>query len=252
MIAVIASATAREALRSRTFLSLLAVYAVAALLARLGGWVSSTDGHVVTTGFVLSLQSLLGVLVAVATGTALVQTEIQSRTLYTVLARPIPRWHFVVGKYLGLAAALAAGQAAMLAIGLAWLWVTGAQIHHWLLLAGLLTAVEVLVMAAVSLCLTTLTGPLLSAVLSLAIYALGHAVAELPGLLHHLQGGWKQVMAASLASVIPNLGMFAYRNDAAHLVPLPVGDLLRSLGYGALWIALLVTVTISLFRRRHL
>ena len=66
LIAIVAGATCREAVRSRAFLGLLAIFAVCALLARIVGWVSATDGHAVTTDLVLSLQSVIGVLVAVS------------------------------------------------------------------------------------------------------------------------------------------------------------------------------------------
>lgn len=251
MIAVIAWATCREALRSKSFILLLVIYAVAVLLSRLVGWVSSTDGHLVTTDLVFSLQSVIGVLVAVATGTALVHTEIHERTLYTVLSRPLPRWQFVVGKFVGLCLALIAGQAAMLAIGLGYLAATGAPVHGWLVLAGAMTALEVLVMAAVSLCWTAVSSPLLAAVLGLATYALGHAVATLPSLMHHLLG-WKQTMAIVLASLIPNLGEFAYRNVAVHREPMLAGEVGEAVAYGALWIVLLVTITVGIFRRKQL
>ena len=251
IITIVAGATFREAVRSRAFIGLLIIFAICALLSRIVGWVSSTDGHVVTTDLVLSLQSLIGVLVAVATGTALVQTEIQSRTLYTILSRPVERWQFVVGKFLGLAAALAAGQAAMAFLGLAWLWVTGAEVYGWLLLACAMTTLEVLVMAAVALCWTALSSPLLAAVLGLATYAAGHAVASLPDLMHHLKGG-QQIVAVTLASLIPNLGEFTYRNQAVYRLPLGLHDVLQHLLYGVAWCGLLVTITVAVIRRKQL
>lgn len=251
MISVIGVATFRESVRSRTFLGLLGIYVIAVLMSRLVGWISSTDGNIVTTDVVFSLQSIIGVLVAVATGTVLVHTEIRQMTLYTVLSRPLPRWHFVTGKFIGLSLSLVAGQIAMLVIGLVYLWITGAEIHRWLFLAGFLTMMEVLVMAAVSLCLTTLTSPLLAAVLSLAVYMLGHAVASLPELINHLKG-WQMIIASIFSSVIPNLGMFAYRNQAVHQLPLGWDSVGLSVVYGATWIALLVMITITIFRRKQL
>ncbi|MBA3684554.1 MAG: ABC transporter permease [Planctomycetes bacterium] len=251
MILVIAGATCREAVRSRAFLGLLVIFVCGILLARLVGAISATDGNIVTTDLVFSLQSLIGVLVAVATGTALVHTEVRQHTLYTVLSRPMARWRFVLGKYLGLAAALALGQIAMLATGLAWLWATGAELHGWLLIGGLLTIVEVLVMAAVSLCWTALSSPLLAAVLGLATWAAGHAVSSLPGLIHHLDG-CKQQAAIVLASLVPDLGRFAYRNDAVHRTPIEAVDLALAFAYGSLWIALLVAITVAVYRRKQL
>ena len=251
MILIVAGATCREAVRSRAFLGLLLIFAVTALLTRVVGWVSATDGNIVALDLVMSLQSVIGVLVAVATGTVLVQSEIQQKTLYTVLSRPLPRWRFVIGKYVGLAAALIAGQLAMAIIGLAWVWITGASLNPWLLLAVGMTCLEVLVMAAVGICLSMLAGPLLSAVLCLAVYALGHAVATLPQLIDHLES-WKRTLAVAAAALIPNLGYFTFRGQAIHGYGMTATDAAVSLGYALLWIALLLVVSIAVFRRKQL
>ncbi|MBA2482177.1 MAG: ABC transporter permease [Planctomycetes bacterium] len=251
MIRTIAGATFREATRSRSFVLLLALYALAVLLSRVGGWISGTDGSTITANLVMSLQSVFGVLVAVATGTALVQSEIQQKTLYTVLSRPLPRWKFVVGKFLGLAAALVCGQAAMLALGIAYLWITGAPVTGWLAVAGALTAMEVLVMAAVSLCWTALSSPLLATVLCLATYALGHAVGSLPGLMYHLKG-FQRPLCVAFASLVPDLSRFSYRDEAVHALPIALGEIVIRLAYGACWIALLVMITVIVVRRKQL
>jgi ABC-type transport system involved in multi-copper enzyme maturation permease subunit len=251
MIGIIAVATFREAVRSRAFAGLLGLYVAGVVLSRVVGWISGTDGDIVTADLVMSLQSVIGVLVAVATGTALVQSEIQQRTLYTILSRPVQRWHYVVGKYCGLAAALACGQAAMLAIGLGYLAATRAPINGWMAAAGALTGVEVLVMAAVSLCLTALTSPLLATALCLAIYALGHAIGELPKLMYHLHG-FQATLCVALASLVPDLSRFAYRDQAVHGLPIDAQDLLLRIAYGALWIALLTTATVAVVRRKQL
>ncbi len=251
MIGVIAWATCREAVRSRTFILLLIIYLLGVLMSRIVGWISATDGNIITTDVVFSLQSIMGVLVAVATGTALVHVEIQQKTLYTILSRPLPRWQFVLGKYLGLCLALVAGQLAMLIIGLIYLMLTGADVHQWLVVAGLLTTLEVLVMAAVSLCWTALSSPLLAAVLGLATYALGHAVHSLPGLVHHLKGT-QQTIAIVLASLVPDLGQFAYRNEAVYRTPLTLEDLALRVIYGVMWCTLLVVITIAVVRRKQL
>jgi hypothetical protein len=85
----------------------------------------------------------------------------------------------------------------------------------------------------------------------LATYAAGHAVASLPELLHHLQAG-QQVIAAGLASLIPNLGEFTYRNQAVYRLPMGLTELGQHLAYGAAWCALLVTITVAVIRRKQL
>ncbi|MEK7415459.1 MAG: ABC transporter permease [Planctomycetota bacterium] len=251
MILVVAGATFREAVRSRAFIGLLIVFAVAALLTRVVGWISATDGHAVALALIMSLQSVIGVLVAVSTGTVLVHSEIQQKTLYTVLSRPLPRWRFVVGKYVGMSGALVLGQLAMAIIGLSWVAITGAELNGWLSLAVAMTMLEVLVMAAVGLCLSMLAGPLLSAVLCLAVFALGHAVATLPELIDHLEG-WHRTLAVVCASLVPNLGMFTFRDQAIYGHAMTIGNIGLSLAYAALWIALMVTISVAVFRRKQL
>lgn len=251
MIGTIAWATGREAVRSRSFLGLLGVYTLAVLGSRLVGWLAGTESDIVTTNVVMSLQGILGVLVAVATGSVLMHTEIQQRTLYTVLSRPLPRSSFVIGKFLGLASALLIGQVAMLVIGVAYLAISGASVTLHLLMAGLMTAIEVIVMAAIALMWTTATSPLLAAVLSLITFALGHAVHELPLLMYHFDSQAQVIVISAFASLIPNLGSLAYRNDAVYGVA-PGADEWLAIVNALLWVLVLVTISIAIFRRRQL
>lgn len=248
--AVIAHNTAREALRARSTMMLAVVFLGGCLLAPIVGWISSTDGVVVTTDLILSLHALIGVLVAVATGTALVHVEIQQRTLYTVLTRPLARWQFVVGKFCGLCAALLIGQAILLIVGLAVLLALGMPTPWTLIVAGLMNALEACMMAGISLMWTTLSSPLLAAVLSLATFALGHAVHNLPELMGHLDGP-QATLAMVLASLVPDLGTFAYRNDAVY-GELPGREEALALVYAALWLPVFLIITIGTVERKQL
>ncbi len=250
LIRIIAGATFRESFRSKSFVMLLVLYLAGTCIAPIVGWISGTDGSIVTADLIFSLLSIVGVLVATATGTALVHTEIKQHTLYTVLSRPIHRWQFVCGKYLGLCAALIAGQLIMLATGLTMMALNGLSLHIGLLWAGLLITLEVCIMAAVSLTWTALSSPLLAAVFSLATYAVGHFVHGLPGLMYHLEG--VQIMlVAGLASLIPDLGYYAYRNEAIYGMPAGSDELI-ALPYALCWITLLLFITTSVIRRKQL
>ena len=250
IISIIAINTGKEALRSRSTQLLLGIFLAGCCAAPIVGWISATDGTIVTTDIIFSLHSIIGVLVAVATGTALMHSEIQQRTLYTVLTRPMARWQFVVGKFTGLCGALLIGQMVMLIIAFAFLFIGGYPTPAPLIIAGALNALEACVMAGVSLMWTTLSSPLLAAVLSLATYAIGHAVHNLPQLIGHLEGA-QATTAIILASLVPDLGSFAYRNEAVYGIP-PGSSEILALVYGGLWIALFLCVTIGIVERKHL
>ena len=251
IILTIAGATCKEAIRTRSFVFLLVIYTIAVCMSRVVGWISGTDGHVIATDLVFSFQNILGVLVAVATGTALVQAEIQQRTLYTVLSRPLARWQFVVGKFLGLCSALIVGQIAMILIVLSYLYIIGAPVTWHLVWAGFFTAELVCIMAAVSLMWTSVSSPLLAAVLSLITYACGNAVHDLPQYINYIPEDWQRTLAVCLASLVPDLGAFNYRNEAVYGVPMSDAEW-RAIPYGLVWIVLLVVITVSTIRRKQL
>ena len=61
----------------------------------------------------LSSISLFGVIIAIFVGIGLVSKEIEKKTLYTILSRPVRRWEFIVGKYFGLLMTLVVNTALM-------------------------------------------------------------------------------------------------------------------------------------------
>src|SRR5437588_5985567 len=134
----IASNTFREAVRDRVLYNLIAFALLLSGAAILVGQISIEIEKLVVINLGLTAVSLFGVVIAIFIGIGLVSKEIDRRTLYTVLSRPVRRWEFIVGKFLGLAGTLVVNTVCM-AIGvfIALLYVS----HHlqkaegWLLVA---------------------------------------------------------------------------------------------------------------------
>src|SRR5258708_969847 len=105
-IAYIASNTFREAVRDRVLYNLIAFALLLSGAAILVGQISIEIEKLVVINLGLTAVSLFGVVIAIFIGIGLVSKEIEKRTLYTVLSRPVRRWHFIVGKFFGLAGTL--------------------------------------------------------------------------------------------------------------------------------------------------
>src|ERR1700690_2848576 len=103
----IASNTFREAVRDRVLYNLIAFALLMSGAAILVGQISIGIERLVVINLGLTAVSLFGVVIAIFIGIGLVSKEIDKRTLYTVLSRPVQRWEFIVGKFLGLAGTLA-------------------------------------------------------------------------------------------------------------------------------------------------
>src|ERR1700675_1526584 len=111
----IASNTFREAVRDRVLYNLLAFALLLSGAAILVGQISIDIEKLVVINLGLTAVSLFGVVIAIFIGIGLVSKEIEKRTLYTVLSRPVRRWEFIVGKFLGLSGTLIVNSVCMAA-----------------------------------------------------------------------------------------------------------------------------------------
>ena len=102
----IASNTFREAVRDRVLYNLIAFALLLSGAAVFIGQISIDIERLVVVNLGLTAVSLFGVVIAIFIGIGLVSKEIEKRTLYTVLSRPVRRWEFIVGKFFGLAGTL--------------------------------------------------------------------------------------------------------------------------------------------------
>src|SRR5438876_4768139 len=102
----IAANTFREAVRDRVLYNLIAFALLLSGAAIFVGQISIEIERLVVINLGLTAVSLFGVVIAIFIGIGLVSKEIDKRTLYTVLSRPVRRWEFIVGKFMGLAGTL--------------------------------------------------------------------------------------------------------------------------------------------------
>src|SRR6201993_2689582 len=102
----VATNTFREAVRDRVLYNLIAFALLLTGAAVLVGQISIDIERLVVINLGLTAVSLFGVVIAIFIGIGLVSKEIDKRTLYTVLSRPVRRWEFIAGKFFGLSGTL--------------------------------------------------------------------------------------------------------------------------------------------------
>src|SRR5207302_7062422 len=105
-ITYIAANTFREAVSDRVLYNLIAFALLLVGAAILVGQISIDIERLVVINLGLTAVSLFGMLIAIFIGIGLVSKEIEKRTLYTMLSRPVRRWEFIIGKFFGLAGTL--------------------------------------------------------------------------------------------------------------------------------------------------
>jgi Cu-processing system permease protein len=247
---VIALNTFRESLRDKILYNLLlfAVFliGVSVLLADL----SIMEHRKIVTDMGLAAINLVGVIIAVFVGIGLVSKEIERRTVYTIMARPITRTQFIIGKYSGLVLTLVVNLGIMLLVYGGVLSVYKAPVHGALLQAIELVFVELMLVTAIAMFFSSFTTATLSAIMTLSFYIIGHLSTDLKGLAAKSQNELMKLLMNSIYYLAPNLEVLNIKGQAAQGVPVTLMYQALASGYGILYAALLLTGACIIFQRR--
>ena len=211
----------------------------------------------------LAATSLFGLFIAVFIGIGLVSKEVERRSIYSLLAKPIRRSQLVVGKYGGLTLTLAVNVAIMTAslyavlAYMAW-GVAAAEQSVWdapaldpaLLVATGLIFIELMLVTAIALFFSTFSTPMLSAGLTFGLYIVGHFTSDLRNFQDVVDSRAAARLARGLYWVLPNLAQFDVKAAVVHGQRVPAGYLAVTIAYAAVYIAMLLAVSAFIFSRR--
>ena len=258
----IALSSFRETVRDKILYTLLFFVLVLVAFSKLLGDWSVFDREVVVTNFSLGVMSLGGLAIAIFIGVGLIQKEIQRKTILTLLSKPVHRWQFLVGKYLGLAIVLAVDVVVMtLALWLV-LWAAGAPFHLRILVAAYETFWEMAVITAVALMFSSFSTPVVSSLLTFGVFLASHLSGGILQYMETMRKAATRIPGSTPASpmvewaariahwLLPDLEIFNVRAQIAHNLPLPDGYLLWSTVHGLGWTAFLLSLSSLWFSRR--
>ncbi len=193
--------------------------------------------------------NFFGVLIAIFVGIGLVSKEIEKKTIYTIVSKPVARFQFLLGKYLGLSLTLVINTAIMACGLLVVLYVQEVPIHIVLFKALGLIVVEFMVITAVALLFSTFSSATFSAIFTLALYVIGHLTPDLKAFGEKI-GGLGKTILEGMYYVLPNLDRFNLKGHVTHQLDVPAGDLLVIGVYGMAYTAFLLTLASVIFQRR--
>jgi len=211
----------------------------------------------------LSATAMFGLFIAVFIGIGLVSKEVERRSIYGLLVKPIHRYQIVIGKYCGLILTLAINIAVMAvalyaALGyVAWRMppavvaaADATPLDPALLKAIGLIFVELMLVTAVALFFSTFSTPLLSAALTFGFYVAGHFSSDLRDLQQVVDSPAAARLARGVYWVLPNLAQFDVKSDVVHGIRVPAGYIALAITYAALYIAILLAISVLVFSRR--
>jgi Cu-processing system permease protein len=253
-VSTIAMNTFREAVRDRVLYNLVFFAVLMAGGSILVGQISIDIERQVVVNLGLTAVSLFGVVIAIFIGIGLVSKEIEKRTLYTVLARPVRRWEFIVGKFFGLVVTLVVNTFLMsLGVFLALLYVAHRLDRGDLtvVIALYFIILQFVIVTALALLFSSFSSPLLSAVLAFALFIVGTFAEDLRGFAA-MSHGVTRVGATVAAYLVPNFAALNIIAPAAHAQPIAGSLLLFNTIYSLLYSGAAIAGAVLIFERRNL
>lgn len=254
-IAIVARNTFREAVRDRVLYNLVFFALLLIASAMVVGQISVDIETVVMVSLGLSAISLIGLLIAVFTGVGLVSKEIDKRTLHAVLAKPLQRWEFLIGKFAGLAVTLAVNLAAMAAGLFLALWVVKHSIARGdavVLVAVYFILLKLMLVVALAMLFSCFTSPLLAILFTGGLYVAGLFVSELRSLQVTSLTEQMQKFLAVLSYILPNFGNYDVMGAAAHGRAVAGKLVLQNTLYTMLYCAIVLSAAAVIFSRKDL
>jgi ABC-type transport system involved in multi-copper enzyme maturation permease subunit len=261
--AAIAVSVFRESVRDKVFYNLVLFSLLMTASSFMIGQLTAGQDVKIIKDLGLAATSMFGLFLSVFIGIGLVAKEVERRSIYSLIAKPITRAQLVLGKYCGLALTLAANMAVMavaLYAVLAYLaWgVPESTRAAWdapaldpaLLKAMLLIFAELMLVIALALFFSTFSSPMLSAALTFGLYVVGHFSSDLRNFQQVVDSPVAGALARGLYWVLPNLAQFDIKSDVVHGVSVPVGYMALTGVYAAVYIAMLLAIASLVFSRR--
>lgn len=251
----IASITVRDALRQKLAVNLL-VFAVALVSASFViSKLTFGEQYRVIVNIGLSSMEIFGTLIAVFLGANLVAGDVQRRTVYPIVAKPVSRAQYVTGRYLGLVVTTTLNLAVMTVffVGVLAVYLDGVGFLRQTPLVATVgaTALQLAMVAAVAVVFSSFTTATLAAIFTLSFVVAGHLASDLVRYWTRqgVVAGW---IGKGLYVVVPNLEALNFKEAMVYKDHLPAGPTALAFGYGLLYAAGAVALASAIFSRRDL
>ncbi len=253
-VSAISFNTFREAVRDRVLYNLVffAILMIGAAL--LFGQISVGIHLIVLVNLGLTAISIFGVVIAIFIGIGLVSKEIDKKTLYTVLARPVRRWEFILGKFFGLVGTLAVNTFFMAIgffAGVLYLAHSFSRQDVSLVVALYFIILQFVLVTAIALLFSSFSSPLLSAVFAFSLFIIGTFSEDLRGFAA-IAHGPAQWLATGLAYVVPNFSALNVISSVAHHQQVASSLIVYNSAYALLYATFAIAAAALIFEYRDL
>jgi len=247
----IAKNTFKETIRDKILYGILCFAVLFLASTTVFGSISLGEDVKVVKDFGLAGIYIFSIIIAIFLGTSLIYKELEKRTLYVILSKPVSVMQFILGKFLGLWSSVTLNVVLMTIVYLIIVYIKGGGIDYSALFANLLLIFELSIFVSLTIVFSTFTTPLAGTIYSIIILYIGHSMSILKQFTAKA-GIFIKYFLDAIYYIFPNLEKFNFRNEVVHGTLPNSAQIIYPFIYSVLFSAVLLYLAVAALKKQEL
>ena len=194
--------------------------------------------------------AVAAMLISIMVGSIAIPKEIESRTIQTLISKPVKKHEFILGQFLG-SVYVSLLSIAIMSVGFIIILAIKTHALNLIMLKPLiLICFEAIVLVAVSVLFSTFCSSMVSSILAIVVYIAGHLSYQIPFLVERAGNVVTKFIGLFLYYALPNLQYFNVKAPAAHGICIPWGLIFGVILYGVMYTAIMLLVSLVIFKNK--
>lgn len=252
VILSIAKNTFKESARNKISIVILLLAIACILLTKAVAYVSPETEEKMVVDFGISAITFFGVVMAIFNGSSLIYKELEKRTIYTVVSKPIHRFEFVIGKFTGLFFSISLNLMMMTAIFTIYCWLMKIPLSLTFFIAIAFIFLQICMIIGISMVFSLLSSPLLSATFSLMFYIFGYWLEGLKDLIVLIENKSGQIVVEWVYKTLPKLFYLDFKYQASHGFTISNLELIFAAIYGITYVCVFLLLSTLILNKKEL
>ena len=240
-----------ETYRSQTMWVIFVYLVVMVAASQLFSYVTIVERSRIIIDIGLASLELFCVFISLFVGINLVAQEMNNKTIYTLLSKPLRRSEFILGKYMGLSLISMVTNSIMFLLLAGYLTVWGIPLNSLYIVCNVHLLLELFVLNAVILALSSLSSPILTGLLSLGAYLIGQTANSVKEIMSVSKHAAVVFIADVIYAIVPNMTYFNSKNAVVHGHAFQAFDIWLPFAFAALYIAFFLFIAVMAFAKKH-
>jgi ABC-type transport system involved in multi-copper enzyme maturation permease subunit len=242
--------TFREAVRDRVLYSIL-FFAIGVLALSLAiDDITIGDQAKVVRSVAQGAVDVFASIIAMFLGVSVIHKELERKTVYTVLSRPLRRSTFILGKYAGLLLTVFVEVLVLVVVYSTFMWIRADPPGLTLYVSMGMLLVELALLTAWATLFSAYSAPTTAAAFTLAVFVIGHLADDIWLYGSQSKTPSVQAVARALYWALPNFELLSIRQAAVHQDPVPWVRVWPGIAYGLGYTTAVLAAAMAVFQRK--